>query len=435
MNRIVVEVVVVLSLVLANGMFAASEMAVVSSRKARLRRQAEAGDRGAAAALELAEDPNRFLSTVQIGITLVGTLAGVVGGATLGGNLAAWLRQSRPLGPYAEMLGLGLVVVGITFFSLVLGELVPKRLALGRPERLAALAARPLRALSRAAVPAVRVLGGATEAVLWLLGARGIQAPPVTDEEVTGLMREGARAGVFFEAEQEMVRRVLRLGDRQARALMTPRSEVVWIDVADPPEEVRRKVTFSPHSQFPVCEGSLDRVVGLLRAKDLLTQGLSGRPPDLRGLLRMPLLVYEGALVLDVLETFRRTGTHVALALDEYGMVEGLITTNDVLEALVGCLPTAGADRAEPRAIQRADGSWLLDGSLAIDELREHVPLEEVPRGSYQTLAGLVLQVLGRIPEESDHFDHGGFRFEVVDMDGRRVDKVLITPLHRREPG
>ncbi len=435
MTKTIVEVIVIVVLILANGLFASSELAVVSARKARLRRRAEAGDRGAAVALELAEDPNRFLSTVQIGITLVGTLAAAFGGATLGENLATWLRRLPSLEPYAEVLGLGAVVLGITFLSLVLGELVPKRLALGHPERLAALVAVPLRLLSWAAVPAVRVLGGATEAVLWLLGARGLRPPPVTDEDVTGLMSEGARIGVFAEAEHDLVRRVLRLGDCRARALMTPQTEVVWIDVADPPEEIRRKVTESPHSQFPVCDGSLDRVVGLLRAKDLLARELAGRPLELRGLLRMPLLVYEGTPGLKVLETFRQTGTHIALVLDEYGSVEGLVTTNDVLEALVGDLPEAGVGEIAPVAVQRPDGSWLLDGTLAVDELREYVPLGELPRGDYQTLAGLVLLVLRRIPAVSDRFDWGGFRFEVVDMDGMRVDKVLVTPLDGRNDG
>lgn len=428
MSRTVVEVVVVLLLILANGLFAASELAVLSARRARLRRLAEAGDRGAGVALELAEDPNRFLSTVQIGMTLVGTLAGVFGGATLGENLAAWLGQALPLGPYAETVGLGAVVIGIASLTLVLGELVPKRLALGHPERLASLSARPLRALSRAAVPAVRALSLATEVVLWPLGARGLRPPAVSDEEVTGLMSEGARAGVFQAAEHEMVKRVLRLGDRRARALMTPRSEVVWVDAADPPEEIRRKVTASPHSLFPVCEGSLDRVVGLLRAKDLLVGGTADGRPGLRGLLRMPLLVYEGTPGLKVLEMFRRTGTHTAIVLDEYGSVEGLLTTNDVLKALVGDLPEGGVGETDPKAVRRADGSWLLDGALPMDELRDHLPVGKTPPGDYQTLAGLVMLALGRIPTVGDTFDCGGFRFEVVDMDGNRVDKVLVAP-------
>jgi putative hemolysin len=429
MSPILAEILIILVLVLANGVFSMSELAIVSARRARLKPRAEGGDRGAAAALDLAADPNRLLPTVQVGITLVGTFAGVYGGATLAKELGARLATVPALAPYDEPLALAVVVAGITFVTLVLGELVPKRLALNNPERIARLVARPLRGLSRAGVPLVRLLGGTTEAVLRLLGVRA-DAPRegVTEEDVRGLLREGAESGVIEASEHQIVTRVFRLGNREAAELMTPRREVVWIDLADPPEEVRRKLEGTPHSRLPVCDGGLDNVLGIVQVKDLLLHGFQGRPYELRGLLIMPLFVYEGTRAYRVLELFRESGARIALVLDEHGSVEGLITPNDFLEALVGELPS-GESRREPLAARRADGSWLLDGRLPLDEAAEHLGLSAFPRSSYRTLAGFVIDRLGHIPAVAEAFDWGGRRFEVVDMDGNRVDRVLVSAI------
>jgi putative hemolysin len=431
MPSIIIYLFFILVLIAANGVFTMSELAVVSARKARLKQLADRGDKGARTALGLANDPNRLLSTAQIGITLVGTLAGVFGGATIAEEVAGRLGRVPALAPYAGTLSLIVVVVGIAYCSLVFGELVPRRLAMGNPDRIATTVAAPLRLLSLLVVPAVKVLNASTEVVLRPFGIRSGGGPPVTEEEVKALVEEGTQAGVFDQAEHEMVKRVFRLGDRRAAALMTPSTEVAWVDVADPTEEVRRKVTESPHSQFPVCDGTLDNVLGIVRVKDLLVRGAAGRTFDLKGLLTVPLLIYEGMPGLKVLEVFKQSGTHVALVLDEYGSVRGLLTMNDILEALVGDMPT-GDGVGDRKAVRREDGSWLLDGMLTTDEFRDIFEGVPLPEGGYETLAGLVMTRLNRIPSVADHFEWGGLRFEVVDMDGNRVDKVLVAP---RDPG
>jgi putative hemolysin len=433
MSQISVELLVILVLISANGLFAMAELALLSARKPRLRHRAQGGDQAARIALELAEDPNRFLSTVQVGITLVGTLTGVFGGATLAEELARHLARHGTLAPYAETISLVMVVVGISYTTLVLGELVPKRLAMCYPERLATLLAWPLHAVSMLGVPLVRILSASTSLVLWVLRARPSSEPAVTEDEIKALVREGARLGVFEHAEQEMVQRVFRLGDRRVGALITPRTEVVWIDVHDPPDVVRRKVAQSPHSRFPVCEGDLDHVLGIVHAKDLLARGFVGKPFDFRGILTVPLFVYEGTPGLKVLEMFKTSQTHVALVLDEYGSVEGLVTASDFLEAIVGQF-SRGNGEEEAQAIRRPDGSWLVDGIVAIDEFADLVEGPRLPNGDFETLAGFVITRLGRIPTVGDAFVWEGRRFEVVDMDGNRVDKVLVTPVLAEPP-
>jgi len=430
MAEIATQLIIIFFLILANGLFSMAEMAVVSARKTRLLERAERGDRRARVALDLIADPNRLLSTVQVGITLVATFAGVFGGVTIAEELADWLAAFPVVGPYAKPVSLAVVVGGLTFVTLVLGELVPKRIALSRPEAIARLVAVPLRWISAVGVPAVRLLGASTDAVLFLLRVGPPPDPGVTEEEVNVMLKEGTRSGVFELVEQEMVRRVLRLGDRRASRLMTPRTEVVWIDVSDPPEEIRRKVTESPHSRFPVCDGTLDNVLGIVEAKDLLAHGLTHQPFQLKGLLRVPLFIYEGTLGLKVLETFRLSGTHVAVVISEYGSVEGLLTPNDLLEAIVGDLPE-GDTPGDQRVVRRPDGSWLLDGMLGTDEFKDLFPRFTPPEGDYGTLAGLVLAGLERIPSVSDTFDWDGLRFEVVDMDGNRIDRVLVAPVPR----
>ena len=423
------QIAVIVLLTLLNGFFAMSETALVSSRKARLRQRAEEGDRGANAALELADSPNRFLSTVQIGISLIGVLAGAFGGATLAEPLAEALRGVPGLATYAGPIAFGTVVVAITYLSLILGELVPKRLALNGAETVASRVAGPMRVLSVITSPAVWFLSFSTEAVLRLLGARPPTESPVTEQEVEILMEEGARAGVFEEEERDLVARALRLDDRPVRHLMTPRPRVVWLDADLPPEEILRRAAQSRHSYFPVARGDLDDLLGIASVKDTWARQASGRTADLLDSLRPPPFVPEGAPATDALEAFKRSGLPVALVIDERGHIEGLVTLADVLEALVGEMP----DEDEPTGeaiVRREDGSWLVDGLLAAEELKERLGLEELPReagADYQTVGGMVMDTLGRVPAEGDRFEWEGYSFEVLDMDGQRVDKVLVA--------
>jgi putative hemolysin len=424
------ELLLIVLLILANGIFSGSEMAIVSARKARLEQLAEEGNRKARLALKLANSPNDFLSTVQIGITLIGILSGAVGGATLALRLRPVLQSIPALAPYSEPISLVIVVSLITYFSLVLGELVPKRLALSNAEDIACAVAGPMRLLARGTAPLVHLLSSSTDGLLQLVGVRHTEESPVTEEEIRVLLEQGTRAGLFEEAEQEMVSRVFRLGDRPVKSLMTPRTAITWLDVDAPMEETQQEILNSPHSRFPVGEGSLDECVGIIRVKDFLSAYLAGEAVNLRSLLQSPLFVAENTRALDVVEIFRQSGTHFALITDEFGGIEGLITLNDVMEAIVGNLPSE--DLNEPRIAQRDDGSWLVDGLIAVEELKDLLDQEELPheqKGHYQTLAGFVLTMMGRIPSAGQHFDWGGFRFEVMDMDGARVDKVLVVPI------
>ena len=430
MSAIAFEILFILSLILANGIFAMSEMALVSARKGSLQQRANAGDAKARVALELANTPNRFLSTVQIGITLIGILAGAFGGATLASELAARLRLIRWLAPYSEVVSLAIVVLSIAYLSLIIGELVPKRLALHNPEQIASVLAGPMRRLSVIASPAVRLLSLSTNMILRILGARQSTEAFVTEEEIKILLDQGTEAGTFEKAEREMIERVFQLGDRRAGALMTPRAEIVWLDPDEPLEEIRRKVTESVHSRFPVAQGSLDNVRGIIRSKDLLTGNLQGRPLELKAALWPPLFVLETTPALKILELFKQSGTHIALVVDEHGGIQGLVSLNDILEEIVGNISSVD-QAAQPLAVRRDDGSWLLDGKLPIDEFKQLFRLATLPdetSGRYQTLAGFVMMCLGRIPSTADHFEWGGLRLEVVDMDGRRIDKVLVSP-------
>ena len=430
MPPVILEGLVVVLLIFINGIFAMSEIAVVSARKTRLQQWAEEGNAKARAALELANNPNQFLATIQIGITLIGILAGAFGGATIASELAVILSDITWLQPYSHPLSLALVVVVITYLSLIVGELVPKRLALNNPERLAMAIAAPMQALSRVAYPAVHLLGLSTEFLLRALGIRPSTEPPVTEEEIRALIEQGTQAGMFEEAEQEMVERVFRLGDRRVSAVMTPRTEIVWLDREASAEEIRHIITESVHSRFLVAEGSLDNVLGVVHAKDLLAHLLSEQVVDLEATLEQPLYVPESMRALKVLELFKQSGTHIALVIDEYGGIQGLVTPSDILEAIVGDLPEAG-EQVDPLAVQREDGSWLLDGMLPVDEFKDLFDLGELPgedQGIYQTLAGFVIMQLGRIPAAADYFVWEGLKIEVVDMDGNRIDKVLVTP-------
>lgn len=415
-------------LVFANGIFSMSEMAVVSARKARLQQLANSGDARARAALELANSPDRFLSTVQIGITLVGILAGAFGGATIAEQIGVYVAVIPALEPYGKVLGLGIVVLFITYLSLIFGELVPKRLALNNPERIASFAAQPMHALSRLAAPFVRFLSFSSNAVLRIFGVQPSNDPPVTEEEIKVLIEQGTQAGIFEEAEQDLVESVFRFGDRRVSVLMTPRLDIVWIEAKATDAEIRRKMAQSHFSRFPVCDGKIDNVIGVVKAKEYLA--LPKETASLKTVLKQPLFVPETTKALQALEMFKRSHTHIALIIDEHGALEGLVTTNDVLEAIVGDIALP-ADHADLYVVQREDGSWLLDGALPIDEFKEIFSIRQLPaerKSGYQTLAGFVLSHLGRVPAETDNFEWNGLRFEVMDMDGNRVDKVLVAP-------
>jgi putative hemolysin len=430
MSSVVLQIAIIVLLILLNGLFAMAETALVSSRKARLRQRAEEGNKGARTALELADSPNRFLSTVQIGISLIGVLAGAFGGATIAEPLAGALRVVPVLAPYAGPIAFGIVVVGITYLSLILGELVPKRLALNGAEVVASRVAGPMRLLSMITSPVVWFLSFSTETVLRLLRVRPPAESPVTEQEVEILMEEGARAGVFEDEERDLVRSALQLDDRPVRELMTPRPKVVWLDADDPPEEIRRLVAESRNSYFPVARGDLDDLLGIASVKDAWTRQASGQSADLLGSLRPSPFVPEGAPATDALEAFKRSSLPLALVIDERGHIEGLIALSDVLEALVGDVPDED-EPTEEAIVQREDGSWLVDGLLAAEELKERLGLKELPReeeAEYQTVGGMVMDTLGRVPAEGDRFVWEGYSFEVLDMDGRRVDKVLASP-------
>lgn len=425
------EILTILLLTLANGIFSMSEMAIVSARRVRLQEQAEQGNPGARAALELANAPNHFLSTVQVGITLIGTLTGAFGGAALSEPLALYVGMIPALKESSEAIALVLVVLIITYLSLIVGELVPKRLALNNPEKIAAAVAAPMQAMAKLASPVVHLLSFSTELVLKLLHANNPSNEPlVTEEEIKVLVRQGAEAGMFEAAEQDMVERVFHLGDRQVYELMTPRPDIVWLDLNDSMEVSRGKLIESRYSRLPVCQENLDNILGVVNVTDILSRSLAGQPLDLATLLRQPLLIPESTEALRMLELFKQTGTHIAIVVDEYGVIQGLVTLNDVMEVIIGDVPSID-DPQEPNMIQREDGSWLLDGMLPIDRLKELFEIEELPgeeRGNYQTLGGFIITRLGHIPRAAEHFLWDAFRFEVMDMDGNRVDKVLVVP-------
>ncbi|WP_017651178.1 hemolysin family protein [Fortiea contorta] len=430
MSSITFEILIILVLIIANGIFSMSEMAIVSARKVRLQQLANQGDVKARAALKLAESPNQFFSTIQVGITLIGILTGAFGGATIAEKLAVYLKLVPFLEPYSQPASFGIVVIIITYLSLIVGELVPKRLALNNPEGIAAFVAIPMRALAALASPVVYLLSASTEMVLRLLGITPSAEPQVTEEEIKILIEQGTEAGTFEEAEQDMVERVFRLGDRPVSAFMTPRPDIVWLDLDDSPEENREKMIDSAYSRYPVCQEGLDNVLGVIPVTDLLARSLQGEPLDLTVGLRQPVFVPESTRGLKVLELFKQTITHMALVVDEYGVIQGLVTLNDIMSEIVGDVPSADSEE-DPQAVQREDGSWLLDGMLPVEsflKLFNQQEWESEEHGSYQTLGGFVITHLGRIPAAADHFEWQGMRLEVMDMDGNRVDKVLVVP-------
>jgi putative hemolysin len=427
---LILPITVVLLLILLNGLFAMAEIALVSARTARLKALAEAGNPGAQAALELRSDPSRLLSTVQIGITVIAVLSGTFGQATLGERLQSVLEShSGFIGRYAHAISMAIVVIAISYLSLIIGELVPKRIALVRPERIAAALARLMRAMARAGAPIEWFLSASTEVVLRLLPLRSEGAAPVTDEEISFMLREGTATGHIPQAETEIVEMALRLGDRRANTVMTPRTRIEWLDLDDPEEENRRKIRGSPYSRFPVVQGGSQQVIGIVEAKELLGRCLGGLPLDLRAATRPPLYLPNTVSVLRVLDVFKSSGEPMALIVDEYGDLEGLVTPSDILEALVGDIP--GSGDADQRVVRREDGTWLIDGMVGLDELKQVLGLSHLTGedADFHTLGGYLMARLNRVPMIADRVTADGYQFEVVDMDGRRVDRVLISPI------
>ncbi|HUK58175.1 MAG TPA: hemolysin family protein [Stellaceae bacterium] len=424
------QLAIILLLILLNGFFALAEMAVVSARPARLQHAAETGRRGARAALELKRDPGRFLSTVQVGITLIGVLASVFGGATLADSVAQELARIPGWRAYASSLGFAFVVLFITYVTLILGELVPKRIALGRPEAFARRLAGLLRTMARVIAPVEWFLSASSNLVLALVPTRGAEPAPVTEEEITLMLREATAAGQFEAGETAIVQMALRMGDRRIGAMMTPRTQVEWLDLGDDEAENRGKIRASDYSRFPVVEGPAHQIMGIVQVKDLLTQMLSDKPFDIRLALRPPLYMPDTVTALRALELFRERGEPMALVIDEYGAFEGVLTLHDILQTLVGDIVVPG-EAGSAAVVRRDDGSWLVDGMLPIDEVRDLTGLAEIPgseSGDFHTLGGFLMARVNRIPIVGDRVVLDGYRFEVVSMDGRRVDRVLITP-------
>ncbi|HPS41951.1 MAG TPA: hemolysin family protein [Anaerolineaceae bacterium] len=423
------EILVILLLILINGFFAMSEIALVSARKARLEQHADEGDKGARTALELTSSTSKMLSSVQVGITLVGVLTGALGGATLAERLTTVLVKVKWLAPYAATLSLVLVVLLTTYFSLVLGELIPKKLGLNNPEKISSRVSGVMKFIAKVMSPIVHLLSHSTDLGLRLLGVKPSNEPPITEEEIKILIDQGAQVGVFDEAEQDMVESVFRLNDRSINAIMTSRTEISWLDANDSPEQILRQVVESSHSRFPVARDSLDNIIGILNAKDLLEKHVSGESFDIQELLQKPLFVPENTPAVRVLEMERESGVHEALVIDEYGGVIGFVTLFDVLEAIIGEIPSLG-EVSEPEIIAREDGSYLLDGLLPVDEFKELFDLDELPeedKVGFQTVGGFVMNQVGSIPSAGQSLDWNDLHIEIMDMDGRRVDKVLVT--------
>jgi len=421
------EIALILLMVIANGAFAMSEIAIVSARKARLHRLAESGNSSAKEALRMAESPDQMLATVQVGITLVGTLAGAFGGATIAEQMAPSLAGLPWIGPHAEAVSLGLVVVAITYFSLILGELVPKRIALAAPERIAMLSARPIGWLSRAASPLVSFLGASSTLVLKLLPLRRGGEPAATEEEIRLLLLQGAQTGQIQPAERQMVEGVFRLGDRKSAEVMTPRFQIEWVDLDLPRAEILERLRHSRFTRLPAARGDLDRAAGYLQIQDLFDDALAGRDLPIEKYLRRPILVPAGFPALRLVERFRSAKEHLALVVGEHGDVLGLVTTTDVLEAIVGELPHFG-EPDSARIVRREDGSLLVDGLLPTGELRQLIGVDRLDDEGepFHTLAGFVMHRMGKVPATGDFFDAFDRRFEVIDMDGNRIDRVLI---------
>jgi putative hemolysin len=424
------DIALLFFLVLLNGLFAMSEIAVISSRNARLQKLANDGNHGARAALSLKIDPSPFLSTVQVGITMVGILSGAIGETALADPLTTWFMEFPVIEPYARGFALTAVVIGLTYFSVVVGELVPKRMGLFAPEKIASIIALPMKFLARVAKPLVWFLSASSSFLLRILNKKPAEEPPVTNAEIRLLMAQGTEAGVFHESEQAFVANILRLDEQNLRAIMTPRNEIYTLDLNKSDTELRSSLSECPYSRIVICRGGLENILGLLRTADLLKTALANEPLEIEKMLHPPLFMWEGHSTAQIIESFRKSNLQCALIVDEYGELQGLVTLTDILTAIVGGLPSASEHEVED-FIERPDGSWLVDGSASIEHLKTRLYIDETFTGekqkAYFTVGGLVIHLLGRIPAESDIIDEKGYRFEVVDMDGHRVDKVLVS--------
>lgn len=424
------DIFVLVALILINGLFAMSEIALVTARRARLAKMAEEGDSASAVAIKLGEDPTRFLSTIQIGITSIGILNGIVGEAALAGPLAEWLQGYGFEQRFSEIGATVLVVVVITYISIVVGELVPKRIGQINPEGIARLVARPMAMLSTASRPFVHLLSTSTAVLLRLMGQRENSGPSVTEEEIHAMLVEGSEAGVIEKNEHDMVRNVFRLDDRQISSLMVPRSEIVWLDVARPMEENLAIMTESDHARFPVCRDGLEDIIGILSARQLLGKTLRGTEASLTERLQPAVYVPESLTGMELLNEFRTTGTQVVFVVDEYGEVQGMVTLQDLVESVTG--EFTPKNKEDAWAVRREDGSWLLDGLIPLLELKDTLEIRTVPeedKGRYHTLSGMIMLLLGRLANTGDRTAWEGWSFEVVDLDGKRIDKVLASRL------
>jgi putative hemolysin len=421
------ELALVLVLILLNGFLAMAELSVVSSRKAALQPLAARGNKGAQVALELAAKPGHFLSAVQVGITLVGILAGAYGGATLSERLVPVLADIPLVASIAQSLSVAIVVASITALSVIVGELVPKQLALAKAERIAIAVSRPMRFVAKAAYPIVWVLDNLSRLLLRLLGVRTSGGRGVTDEEIRALIAEAARTGIVHPAEGEMIDGVMRLADRSVRAVMTPRNEVVWLDLDAPPQENQSKIVEFGFDRYPVARGRIDNIVGVLDTQELLKTMLLGKSFDIQAAMRAPKVVPDSVGALQAMDQLRASTVHLLVVVDEFGSLEGIVSTSDLTRAVLGTLPGETEDEVE--AHQREDGSWLLDGAMSLDEFRDRLQIELPEERNYTTLAGLVLALARRIPQPGDAVEHDGWRLEVVDMDRRRIDKVLAIKI------
>jgi putative hemolysin len=423
------DVALLFFLIVLNALFAMSEMALTASRKARLQVMLEAGDAGAQAALDLHDNPTKFLSVVQVGITSISILNGIVGDAAFSAPFAHWLHETFPIAERAsEITATAMVVITVTFITIIFGELVPKRFGLMYPEAVALVVARPMEWLSLITRPFIKLLSWCTEATLKLFGIRGNPDRSVTEEEINASLEEGLDAGVIEAQEHQMVRNVFRLDDRQVGSMMIPRAEIVWLDAAASADDVLKVIADEEHSRYPVCRGGLDDVIGVISAQTLLQQVMKGRALSLADGLQSSVFVPETLSGMELLEHFRASSAQLVFVVDEYGEVQGMITVRDVLEAITGEFSTSADEDAW--AVQRADSSWLFDGLIPVPELKDRLALKELPeedRGRYNTLAGMIMLLLGRLPHTTDSVEWEGWRFEVVDLDGKRVDKVLAS--------
>lgn len=423
MNEFIRDLIIIIILLILNGVLAMTEAALLAVRVARLENLAKDGDKKAKSAIKLAENPNQFLSTIQVGITLIDVMTGAIGGATLAMVVSGWFSNIPKLQPYSNSIGLFLVIGTITFFSIILGELVPKRLAIQQPEKIASLMAGPMAFTSRVMTPVVRFLSATTNFVLKILGVNDSNSPLVTEEEIQVLLDQGTQAGIFEEVEQDMVQGVFSLNDRRLSSLMTPRSEITWLDVNDKPDVVIKKIAESQYSRLPVCRGELDHILGVVKAKDVLLAEMVKKGRHIKELLEPAFFLPESAFASHALAMFREGESEVIFIIDEFGVVQGLVTIVDIVTEIIGEFANES-----PQAVQRPDGSWLFDGMLPIEDFKMIFNLADLPsEKEYETLAGFVLILMGRVPKPAERHEWNGLNFEIMDMDGNRVDKVLVS--------